>query len=184
MRVLLVDDDAALRMLLRTTFEVFDVAVDEAEDAASARRLISGSAPDVVVLDVHMPGMDGLEFCRSLKTDPATDGIAVVMLSGSEGGTATAAEDAGADAAVRKPFSPLQLLAVVEQLVGSRYGIPFRSVRADDPQEPLERRGVELASVLRQGGDERELAPSLVLLALHRTAALRRTGQRSFRANA
>jgi CheY-like chemotaxis protein len=125
-RVLLVDDDAALRMLLRTTFEVFDIDVDEAEDATSARRLITGSAPDVVVLDVHMPGMDGLEFCRNLKTDPATDGIAVVMLSGSEGGTARAAEEAGADAAVRKPFSPLQLLAVVEQLAGSRYGIPFR----------------------------------------------------------
>jgi two-component system KDP operon response regulator KdpE len=61
-RVLLVDDDAALRMLLRTTFEVFDIDVYEAEDAADARRLITGSAPDVVLLDVHLPGMHGLEF--------------------------------------------------------------------------------------------------------------------------
>ena len=160
MRVLLVDDDAALRMLLRTTFEVFDIDVDEAEDATSARRLISGSAPDVVVLDVHMPGMDGLEFCRNLKTDPATDGIAVVMLSGSEGGTATAAEDAGADAAVRKPFSPLQLLAVVEQLAGSRYGIPFRSVRVDDPQEQLLLYARDLRHVLEIEKGQRSLVQS------------------------
>ncbi|HEX7255748.1 MAG TPA: HD domain-containing phosphohydrolase [Gaiellaceae bacterium] len=137
MRVLLVDDDAALRMLLRTTFEVFDIDVDEAEDAPAAERSILERPPEVVVLDVRMPGMDGLEFCRRLKRDPVTEGIAVVMLSGSQGGTAEAAERAGADAAVRKPFSPLQLLAVVEQLAGSRYGIPFRSVRSDDPEEQL-----------------------------------------------
>ena len=123
-------------------------------------RLISGSAPDVVVLDVHMPGMDGLEFCRSLKTDPATDGIAVVMLSGSEGGTATAAEEAGADAAVRKPFSPLQLLAVVEQLAGSRYGVPFRSARADDPQEQLLLYARDLRHVLEIEKGQRSLVQS------------------------
>ena len=137
MRVLLVDDDAALRMLLRTTFEVFDIDVDEAQDARAAERSVLEWPPDVVVLDVRMPGMDGLEFCRRLKGDPATERIAVVMLSGSEGGTSHAAEQAGADAAVRKPFSPLQLLAVVEQLAGSRYGIPFRSLRSDDPEEQL-----------------------------------------------
>jgi response regulator RpfG family c-di-GMP phosphodiesterase len=160
MRVLLVDDDAALRMLLRTTFEVFDIDVDEAEDAAAARRLISSSAPDVVVLDVHMPGMDGLEFCRHLKTDPATDGIAVVMLSGSDGGTAAAAEEVGADAAIRKPFSPLQLLAVVEQLAGSRYGIPFRSVRADDPEEQLLLYARDLRHVLEIEKGQRSLVQS------------------------
>jgi response regulator RpfG family c-di-GMP phosphodiesterase len=137
MRVLLVDDDAALRTLLRTTFEVFDIDVNEAEDASTAAMSIAVTPPDVVVLDVRMPGMDGLDFCRQLKDDPATDGIAVVILSGSDGGTAEAAERAGADAAIRKPFSPLELLAVVEQLAGSRYGIPFRSLRSDDPQEQL-----------------------------------------------
>ncbi|HEV2903064.1 MAG TPA: HD domain-containing phosphohydrolase [Gaiellaceae bacterium] len=156
----MVDDDAALRMLLRTTFEVFDIDVDEAADAAAARRLISASPPHVVVLDVRMPGMDGLEFCRQLKTDPATDGIAVVMLSGSDGGTAAAAEEAGADAAVRKPFSPLQLLAVVEQLAGSRYGIPFRSVRGDDPEEQLLLYARDLRHVLEIEKGQRALVQS------------------------
>ncbi|MBA2361180.1 MAG: response regulator [Actinobacteria bacterium] len=137
MKLLLVDDDAGLRALLRTTFEIFDIDVAEAEDARAAERAVAASKPDVVVLDVQMPGASGLEFCRRLKTDPATDGVAVVLLTGSEGGTQAAADDCGADALVFKPFSPLQLLAVVEQLAGTRYGVPFRSPRSDDPQEQL-----------------------------------------------
>ncbi|HEY7707876.1 MAG TPA: HD domain-containing phosphohydrolase [Gaiellaceae bacterium] len=160
MRVLLVDDDAALRLLLRTTFEVFDIDVVEAENAGAAERAIGEEHPDVVVLDVHMPGMNGLDFCRQLKTDAATASISVVMLSGSDGGTAAAAEQAGADAAVRKPFSPLQLLAVVEQLAGSKYGIPFRSSRNDDPQEQLLLYAQDLRHVLEIEKGQRALVQS------------------------
>ena len=116
MRVLLVDDDAGLRALLRTTFDVFDIDVVEAADAAEARELIRANPPDVIVLDVLMPGMDGLEFCRELKSSRETREIAVVLLSGSEGGSRIAADAAGAEAYVPKPFSPLELLAVVERL--------------------------------------------------------------------
>jgi cyclic di-GMP phosphodiesterase len=159
-KLLLVDDDAGLRALLRTTFEVFDIDVDEADSAATAQNAIATSPPDVVVLDVNMPGTNGLEFCRRLKNDPATDGIAVVILSGSDGGTAEAAEQAGADAAMRKPFSPLQLLAVVEQLAGSLYGIPFRSVRSDDPQEQLLLYARDLRHVLEIERGQRSLVQS------------------------
>jgi ribonuclease P protein subunit RPR2 len=159
-KLLLVDDDAGLRALLRTTFEVFDIDVDEAEDARAAARAITSSSPDVVVLDIRMPGMDGLEFCRRLKADPATEDIAVVMLTGSEGGTITAAQAAGADAFVRKPFSPLQLLAAVEQLAGSRYGIPFRSLRVDDPQEQLLLYARDLRHLLEIEKGQRSLVQS------------------------
>ena len=67
MRILLVDDDPALRTLLKTTFEVADVAVVEAEDAAAARRKIRSARPDVVVLDINMPGTTGLELCAELR---------------------------------------------------------------------------------------------------------------------
>ncbi len=137
MKLLLVDDDPGLRALLRTTFEVFDIDVDEAEDGLTAARAVRESKPDVVVLDVRMPGMSGLELCRRLKSDLETAAIAVVLLTGSDGGTQEAATECGADAFVRKPFSPLSLLAVVEQLAGTRYGVPFRSSRSDDPQEQL-----------------------------------------------
>jgi putative two-component system response regulator len=136
-RLLIVDDDAGLRALLRTTFEGFDVLVDEAEDARQAAARIAETRPEVIVLDVVMPGMDGLEFCRRLKADPATSDIRVILLTGSEGGTRAAADSAGADAFVAKPFSPLELLAVAERLAGGMYGVPFRAGKKRDPEEQL-----------------------------------------------
>jgi response regulator RpfG family c-di-GMP phosphodiesterase len=136
-RLLIVDDDAGLRALLRATFEGFDVLVEEAEDAAQAAARIAEAPPEVIVLDVVMPGMDGLELCRRLKADPATADIRVILLTGSTGGTLAAADSAGADAFVAKPFSPLELLAVAERLAGGMYGVPFRAGKKRDPEEQL-----------------------------------------------
>jgi diguanylate cyclase (GGDEF)-like protein len=136
LRLLVVDDDPALRILLRTTFEVVDIEVDEADSADLARERIAEHRPDVVVLDVSMPGTDGLTFCRELKANPATAHIGVVLLTGSEGGTERAAEASGADAFLRKPFSPLDLLNAVERLAGGLYEGPFRSA-AGPPEEQL-----------------------------------------------
>jgi putative two-component system response regulator len=137
LRLLLVDDDAGLRALLRTTFEVVDVEVDEAESARDAEARIAANRPDVIVLDVMMPGVSGLDLCRKLKADPETAGIPIVLLTGSEGGTKVASDSAGADAFVRKPFSPLELLSVVERLAGGLYGVPFRAGQKKDPEEQL-----------------------------------------------
>jgi cyclic di-GMP phosphodiesterase len=137
LRILLVDDDAPLRTLLRTTFEVFDVDVAEAASADEAERAVREFEPDVVVLDVRMPGKSGLELCRQLRADHANDGLGIVLLTGSEGGTQEAADRVGADTFLRKPFSPLELLAAVERLAGQKYGVPFRTRRTDDPQEQL-----------------------------------------------
>jgi len=115
-RLLLVDDDAGVRGLLRTTFEVAGVELDEAASAAGAAASVAARRPDVIVLDVGMPGMNGLAFCRALKDDPETAAIPVVLLTGSDAGTEQAAAEAGADAFVRKPFSPLELLSLVERL--------------------------------------------------------------------
>jgi response regulator RpfG family c-di-GMP phosphodiesterase len=138
LRILLVDDDAALRVLLRTTFEGADVEVDEADSAASAAAIIERRRPDVIVLDVRMPGMDGFEFCRRLKADRETADIPVMMLTGSEVDGDQEARDVGAAALLQKPFSPLELLAVVERLAGGLYAIPFRASKpAKGPEEEL-----------------------------------------------
>ena len=134
MRILLVDDDPGLRTLLATTFEVADVEVGEAENAAAARREIARSRPNVIVLDVNMPGTNGLDFCREVKSDETTREIPIVLLTGSDGGTTDEAKRVGADALVRKPFSPLELLAVAERLAGGLYGVPFRATKKP-PQE-------------------------------------------------
>ncbi len=135
LRLLVVDDDAALRILLRTTFEVVDIEVEEADSAEAAEKMIATRAPDVVVLDVGMPGMDGLTFCRKLKLDPVTSDIGIVLLTGSDR-TACVAGASGADAFLRKPFSPLELLNAVERIAGGLYEGPYRTA-SGPPEEQL-----------------------------------------------
>ncbi len=134
MRLLLVDDDPGLRALLRTTFEIFDLELDEADSAAMAARRISACKPDVIVLDVLMPGIDGLEYCGRLKDDPQTKDIPVVLLTGSD---LTEVHGSRADALINKPFSPLELLSVVERLAGGMNGVPLRTPRSIDSEEQL-----------------------------------------------
>jgi response regulator RpfG family c-di-GMP phosphodiesterase len=116
LRVLVVDDDDGLRALIRTSFEVGEITVDEAESAEAASRKIAASRPDVIVLDVAMPGVDGITFCQRLKSDPGTRDIGVVLLTGAMD---LDRQEVAADAFLRKPFSPLALLSTVER-VGSR----------------------------------------------------------------
>jgi response regulator RpfG family c-di-GMP phosphodiesterase len=134
---LLVDDDEGLRALLRTTFEAVDVEVDEAADAVEARRCIRARPPDAIVLDVSMPGLNGDAYCAALKSSPATRHIPVVLLTGTDQANETVASEVGADAFIRKPFSPLDLLAVVERLAGGLHGQPFRATRKQLPDEQL-----------------------------------------------
>jgi response regulator RpfG family c-di-GMP phosphodiesterase len=162
---LLVDDDPALRALLRATFEVADVAVVEAENAEVARRQIRAARPDVILLDVNMPGTTGLELCAELKSAPATRDVPIVLLTGADRGTTTAAKKAGADAIVRKPFSPLELLAVAERLAGGMFGVPFRAAkkRTHKPGEELLLYARDLRHMLEVERGQRELLQSAYL---------------------
>jgi response regulator RpfG family c-di-GMP phosphodiesterase len=164
LRILLVDDDPALRTLLRTTFEVADVTVVEAEDAVAARRKIRRSRPDVIVLDINMPGTTGLELCAELKSAPATRDLPIVLLTGSESG-AEAARKAGANAFVRKPFSPLELLSVAERLAGGLSGVPFRATKKHSrvPEEELLLYARDLRHMLEVERGQRELLQSAYL---------------------
>jgi response regulator RpfG family c-di-GMP phosphodiesterase len=162
LRILLVDDDPALRTLLRTTFEVADVDVTEAESADVARRRIRAARPDVIVLDVNMPQTTGLELCEELKADPLTREIPIILLTGSEGGTTAAAKRAGADAFLRKPFSPLELLSVADRLAGGLYGVPFRATKKKGagPQEELLLYARDLRHLLELERGQRHLLQS------------------------
>jgi ribonuclease P protein subunit RPR2 len=134
LRVLLVDDEPGVRALLRTTLESLDVELDEAADVDSAVLVMARSAPDAIVLDVGLPGTSGLVFCHRLKSDPATQDIPVILLTGSA--VSAEAMTAGADAFLQKPFSPLELLTIVERLSGGRTGAPPTPTEAA-PQEQL-----------------------------------------------
>ena len=133
LRLLVVDDQPNLRMLLRTTFEIVDVDVDEAGTAAEAEQRIEARRPDVIVLDVALPDTDGITFCRKLKSDPSTADIPVVLLTGTD-----ATDDkAGAEEFVRKPFSPLDLLETIERLAGRLPEGPYRLMVDERPDEQL-----------------------------------------------
>ena len=119
--ILVVDDDAAVRMVLQLAFERTAYVVSAAEDGESALALAREACPDLMLLDIGMPGMDGLEVCRRLKAEPATAGIKIVLLTARvqerdrEVGMA-----AGADGYLTKPFSPRAVIAYVDEaLAGS-----------------------------------------------------------------
>jgi ribonuclease P protein subunit RPR2 len=116
LRLLLVDDDRGLLELIRVTFDEVDAEIIAVESIEAARRAVALEPPDVIVLDVLLPGESGLDLCRELKARPETAGIPIVLLSGSIELAPRQAAEAGAEAFLSKPFSPLQLVAVVERL--------------------------------------------------------------------
>src|SRR3954471_4179694 len=118
LQILVVDDDPALRELLRTTFELVEERVEEAASADEATRATPPPRPDVIMLDVGLPGVDGVTFARELNAAGETREIGIVLLTGGDL-EEQAGRDAGAAAVVRKPFSPLDLLSAVERASGS-----------------------------------------------------------------
>jgi CheY-like chemotaxis protein len=115
-RILVVDDDPVILRLLQVNFRLEGYDVQTASRGDEALRLARERPPDIIVLDVMMPGIDGYEVCRSLKEDPATADAPVIFLS-------ARAQDADRDqgyalgvvAYVTKPFDPAQLVDVVRR---------------------------------------------------------------------
>jgi CheY-like chemotaxis protein len=112
-RILVVDDEDFMRQLLKLHLENAGYEVALAADAVIAGHAILQSAPDLVLLDVHMPYMDGYDFAAALKADPNTAAIPVVFLS-SDDKVADQAQKLGAVAYLRKPLTTDRLLAVVD----------------------------------------------------------------------
>jgi len=108
-RIIVVDDQAKIRRFMRTTLVAEGYEVDEAKTGEEALESIREMRPDLVVLDMNMPGMGGLAACRAIRKD---SDIAIIMLTvrNSEGDK-VAALDAGADDFVTKPFSTPELMA-------------------------------------------------------------------------
>jgi two-component system response regulator ResD len=114
--VLVVDDDEMIRRLVRAVLEADEFEVAEARDGETALRLASETDPAVVVLDIMMPGLDGVEVCRRLDHDK----VKVVVLTARDDPTLEAeAKQAGADAFMTKPFSPIELLDLVAELIAA-----------------------------------------------------------------
>jgi two-component system response regulator MprA len=116
LRILVVDDDRAVREALRRTLTLADYEVQLAEDGNAAIELIAQSVPDTVVLDVGLPDVDGLELCRRLRT--LGNRVPILMLTArAEVSDRVAGLDAGADDYLVKPFDVDELKARVRALL-------------------------------------------------------------------
>ncbi len=145
MRVLLVDDDSLqLRALARSFRGHAQLELMTAENAIDALLLIGTDTPDLVVMDVYMPGLDGIEACRRIKSNPATRHIHVVLASAAMSDElATSARSAGASRAITKP---IDIAALLGNEVPPEAPAPVRqTVRgADLVVDMLEAEGVDV----------------------------------------
>lgn len=121
MKILVVDDNPENIMLVRDVLELSDYQVIEARNGPQAIEMITELKPDLVLLDVNMPEMDGFQVCRILKADEHTHHIPVIMLTAqSDIDSRVQGIEAGADDYLTKPYSPRELLARVERTLRSK----------------------------------------------------------------
>ncbi len=118
-RILLVDDEPFIRISTRKMLERAGHGVVEAKDGEDGLRVLENDKPDLILLDVRMPGTDGWEICREIKEAKETRDIPVVICSVYTSGefVKKSMEYAGADAHINKPFSMDELLNTVEKVL-------------------------------------------------------------------
>ena len=117
-KVLIVEDEANIRQLVKYNLEKESYQVIEAEDGLLGLRLAKAEKPDLVLLDLMLPQMDGLEVCRSLKGNQATAALPIIMLTAkSEEIDKVIGLELGADDYMTKPFSPRELVARVKAVL-------------------------------------------------------------------
>jgi DNA-binding response OmpR family regulator len=122
-KILTIEDTADIRRLIRMTLEFQGYEVIEASEGVQGLNLARSQKPDLILLDVMMPGIDGLDVARQLSDDPLLRRIPVIMLSAM--GAASdirAGLQAGVKAYLVKPFSPRELLDKVSRLLESASG--------------------------------------------------------------
>jgi DNA-binding response OmpR family regulator len=117
-RILLVDDDPVIVRLLQLNFRLEGFEVETASRGDEALERAVATAPDAIVLDVMMPGLDGWEVCRRLKQTPGFEGTPIVFLSARTGDEDRQRGYAlGVVSYVTKPFDPQELVAVVRRAI-------------------------------------------------------------------
>ncbi len=118
-RILIVEDHPTMREAMRLVLEGEGFDIEEASDGNQALEAVRGGPPDLVLLDMNVPGTTGSDLLAALKHDPVTSGVRVIVVTatGEEGRAAAMA--GGADHYFTKPFSPIALLHAVEETLAS-----------------------------------------------------------------
>ena len=114
--VLYVEDNEYNRKIVRHLLSRTGYRLREAADGEAALRMVSDERPDLVLMDVQLPAMSGLEATRALRADPATAGIPIIVVTSfALSGDDQRAMAAGATAYLAKPYSPRELLALIQK---------------------------------------------------------------------
>jgi two-component system alkaline phosphatase synthesis response regulator PhoP len=150
-RVLVVEDDKDIADLIVHYLQKAGHVVDTLGSGALAIPRVSSTRPDLIILDLMLPGMDGMRVCEALRHEPATAAIPIIMLTArGEEGDRVAGLELGADDYVTKPFSPKELVARVGALLRrSQHGPPrdvleYRGITIDIARHTVEVDGVEV----------------------------------------
>ncbi|KPK44480.1 MAG: hypothetical protein AMK72_12035 [Planctomycetes bacterium SM23_25] len=134
--VLLVDDEPDIRRVVAAKLQAAGFAVETASDGPEACRKMAESPPHIVLLDVMMPGMSGLEVCRWVRSQPAVQHAYIIFLTAkSQVNDRVNGLDAGGDDYVVKPFDLNELLARVR--AGERRSLKVRALREQAVRDPL-----------------------------------------------
>lgn len=143
-RILVIDDEAPIRLLCRVNLEAEGMEVLEAADGPSGLDAARGQTPDVILLDVMMPGLDGWRVAEELLDDPGTAGIPIVFLTArAELRDRARGIDLGGVDYITKPFNPVELAPLVRGLLGR--------VGAGERDELRREKLAELRSLLDHG---------------------------------
>jgi len=120
-RVLLCDDEPVIRELVRTMLSSGSVEVDVAPDGVECLKAAKSRPFDLILLDIVLPGMDGITVCRLLKSDPFTSRVPIYMLTAkAKAADVESAKRAGADGYINKPFKGAELMDLVEEMQKKR----------------------------------------------------------------
>jgi two-component system cell cycle response regulator DivK len=115
-RILVVEDQEDNRQIIRDLLSATDYEIIEAESGEEALAAVAKQRPDLILMDIQLPGMDGYEATRRIKADPALRSITIIAVTSyALSGEEQKARAAGCDEYVPKPYSPRQLLAKIRQ---------------------------------------------------------------------
>lgn len=127
-KILVVDDEIHIAKIISYTLEHENYNVVVAHDGKEGLRLAREESPDLIVLDLMLPNIDGYKVCRLLKFDEKYRHIPIILLSArSEDEDKIMGEEVGADFFMEKPFNPDELLAKIQELIGQQENVSHPS---------------------------------------------------------
>ena len=121
MRILVADDEIHIRTLLKITLEMSGYEVDVAADGQEALEKIDAQPPDLILLDIKMPRLNGWQVCERVKSDESTKRIPIIMITAfGQKEARQRSMELGADEFIAKPFETPSLLELVKKLLNNR----------------------------------------------------------------